>query len=54
MVPCRRSFVLMITDGESTQDYEIPNTDGSMPNCVNLRNYYDGINPTLPSNGTWH
>ncbi|MGB3340404.1 MAG: PilC/PilY family type IV pilus protein [bacterium] len=52
MVPCRRSFVLMITDGESTMDYEVPNSDASMPNCNNLQNYYDGINPTLPSSGT--
>ncbi|MEO0184577.1 MAG: PilC/PilY family type IV pilus protein [candidate division WOR-3 bacterium] len=52
MVPCRRSFVLMITDGESTQDQEIPNADASMPHCTNLQNYWDGINPTLPSNGT--
>ncbi len=52
MVPCRRSFVLLITDGESTQDQEIPNSCSHLPNCTNLQNYWDGINPTLPSNGT--
>jgi type IV pilus assembly protein PilY1 len=52
MVPCRRSFVLMITDGESTMDYEIPDSDPDMPNCTGLQNYYDGINPLLPSSGT--
>lgn len=52
MVPCRKSFVIMITDGESTMDQEIPDADLSMPNCTNLRNYWDGINPLLPSNGT--
>jgi type IV pilus assembly protein PilY1 len=52
MVPCRKSFVIMITDGESTMDQEIPNSDPSMPDCINLQNYWDGINPLLPSNGT--
>ncbi|MGQ9533850.1 MAG: pilus assembly protein [bacterium] len=52
MVPCRRSFVLLITDGESTQDQGIPNSDAHLPNCTNLQNYWDGINPTLPDNGT--
>jgi type IV pilus assembly protein PilY1 len=52
MVPCKRSFVLLITDGASTQDKEIPNSDAQMPNCTNLQNYYDGINPTLPSDGS--
>ncbi len=52
MVPCRRSFVLLITDGESTQDREIPNSCAHLPNCNNLQNYWDGINPTLPSDGT--
>ena len=52
MVSCRKSFVIMITDGESTQDHEIPDSDPSMPNCTNLQNYWDGINPLLPSMGT--
>jgi len=52
MVPCRRSFVLMITDGESTMDQNIPNSDAGMPNCTNLQNYWDGVNPTLPDQGT--
>lgn len=52
MVPCRRSFVLLITDGESTQDRNIPYSDTHLPNCTNLQNYWDGINPTLPSDGT--
>lgn len=41
MVPCRKSFVLMITDGEPTMDNEIPSDDLGMPGCTNLRNYYD-------------
>jgi len=52
MAYCRKSFVIMITDGESTMDWDIPDADLSMPNCVNLRNYWDGVNPLLPSNGT--
>lgn len=52
MAFCRKSFVIMITDGESTQDQEIPDWDGNMPNCTNLQNYWDGILPLLPSNGT--
>jgi type IV pilus assembly protein PilY1 len=52
MVPCRRSFVLLITDGASTKDYGVPNSDLQMPNCTNLRTYYDGINPTLADSGT--
>lgn len=52
MVPCRKSFVLLITDGESTQDLAIPNSCSHLPNCTNLQNYWDGINPQLPSNGT--
>ncbi len=42
MVVCRRSFVLMITDGEATKDDEIPNNDNTMPYCTGLRTYYDG------------
>lgn len=42
MVPCRQSFILMITDGEATMDDEIPINDADMPNCTNLRTYYDG------------
>ncbi|GAG65260.1 unnamed protein product, partial [marine sediment metagenome] len=52
MAWCRRSFVLLLTDGASTQDQEIPDIDISMPGCTGLQNYYDGINPTLPDNGT--
>ena len=52
MVPCRRSFVLIITDGESTKDKGIPDSDGTMPGCTGLQNYYDGINPQLPSDGS--
>jgi type IV pilus assembly protein PilY1 len=52
MVPCRLSFVIMITDGESTMDQAIPNSDLTMPDCVNLQNFWDGINPLLPSSGT--
>lgn len=42
MVVCRRSFVLMITDGEATMDAEIPVNDPTMPNCTNLTTYYNG------------
>ena len=46
MVVCRRSFVLMLTDGESTKDLVIPDSDGSMPHCSNLRDYdNDGNDP---------
>lgn len=52
MVSCRRMFVLMITDGESTQDQNIPDSDPTMPACNRLQTYYDGIDPQLPSGGT--
>ncbi len=54
MVPCRRSFVLMITDGESTQDQDIPNTDYDLPDAYDLRDYdNDGNDPgNYPSNGS--
>jgi type IV pilus assembly protein PilY1 len=52
MAECRRSFVLTITDGQSTKDRNIPNSDDEMPDCTNLRDYYDGIEPELPSDGT--
>lgn len=42
MVVCRRSFVLMLTDGEATMDDQIPVNDGTMPNCTDLRTYYNG------------
>lgn len=42
MVECRRSFVLMITDGEATMDAEIPVNDPSMPNCTGLTTYWNG------------
>lgn len=54
MVPCRKSFVLMITDGESTQDQEIPDTDFDLPNATNLRDYdNDNKDPgSYSSNGS--
>ena len=54
MVPCRKSFVLMITDGESTQDQEIPDSDYDLPNATNLRDYdNDGNDPgSYPSGGS--
>ncbi len=55
MVPCRRSFVLMITDGESTEDLNIPNSDlAHMPFATGLRDYDgDGNDPgSYPSNGS--
>ncbi|MBN2621565.1 hypothetical protein JXB22_10830 [candidate division WOR-3 bacterium] len=42
MVECRRSFVLMITDGEATMDAEIPVNDATMPNCTGLTTYWNG------------
>ena len=42
MIPCAKSFVLLLTDGEPTQDRIIPDNDASLPNCTGLRNYYNG------------
>jgi type IV pilus assembly protein PilY1 len=52
MVECRRTFVLLVTDGMSTMDTLIPDSDGSMPNCTGLKNYYDGKFPLASSYGT--
>ncbi|UCG92347.1 MAG: hypothetical protein JSV97_01145 [candidate division WOR-3 bacterium] len=54
MVPCRKSFVLMITDGESSYDQNVPNTDNALPSATNLQDYdSDGNDPgSYPNNGT--
>jgi len=39
MVPCRESFILLITDGEPTMDLHVPNSVTDMPNATNLRSY---------------
>jgi len=54
MVPCRKSFVLMITYDDSSQDQDIPDTDADLPNATNLRDYdNDGDDPgSYPNNGT--
>ncbi|MEO0127077.1 MAG: PilC/PilY family type IV pilus protein [candidate division WOR-3 bacterium] len=41
MTPCRRSFILLITDGEPTQDLHIPaySVADTLPNATNLRSY---------------
>ncbi|MCX7994887.1 MAG: PilC/PilY family type IV pilus protein [candidate division WOR-3 bacterium] len=41
MTPCRKSFILMITDGEPTMDLHIPgySVADTLPNAVNLRSY---------------
>jgi type IV pilus assembly protein PilY1 len=54
MVPCRKSFVLMITDGESTMDQYVPDSDGDLPNATSLRDYDNDSNDpgSYPSNGT--
>lgn len=45
-VPCSEAFVILITDGESTQDLNIPNNAGVLPNDNNLRDYDgDGKDP---------
>lgn len=42
-VPCAKSFVILITDGESTQDENVPD---------DLKHYAGGTTVTYPSNGT--
>jgi type IV pilus assembly protein PilY1 len=53
-VPCSEAFVILITDGESTQDLNIPNNAGVLPNDSNLRDYDgDGRDPgTYDSSGS--
>ncbi len=52
LIECRKTFALLITDGESTKDSNIVNIDAGMPNCTNLQTYYDGILPLYYSGGT--
>lgn len=39
MTPCRRSFILIISDGESTKDIHVPNSVDDMPHATGLRSY---------------
>ncbi|MEK6698003.1 MAG: hypothetical protein AABZ10_03065 [Nitrospirota bacterium] len=43
LVPCVKSFILLLTDGESTQDLNIPATATGVPASKTLTNY-DGLN----------
>lgn len=55
MIPCAKSFVLLLTDGESTQDRIIPDNDASLPHCTGLRNYYNGRGvPSVPDTASSH
>lgn len=53
-VPCAKSFILMITDGEPTMDTNIPTTAAGVPSGKNLRDYdNDGKDPgSYPSRGS--
>lgn len=52
MIWCAKSFVLLLTDGEPTQDRVIPNTDATLPNCTNLQNYWNGENVPAIASGS--
>lgn len=61
MTPCRKSFVLYITDGEPTQDLHIPgySVADTLPGAVNLRSFAayagSGVPPgpgTYPQSGS--
>jgi type IV pilus assembly protein PilY1 len=39
MVPCRKSFILLISDGEPTMDLHVPNSVTDMPDASNLRSF---------------
>lgn len=56
MTPCTKSFILLITDGESTMDRYIPSYSvaDTLPNATNLRSYaaYTGSGiPAGPGSG---
>lgn len=53
-VSCAKSYILMITDGEPTQDKNIPTTESGVPSGKNLQDYdEDGKDPgSYPSNGS--
>ena len=54
LVPCSKAFVIIITDGEPTEDLNIPNSKGDLPNDNNLRDYNgDKLDPgSYASNGS--
>ena len=53
-VPCAKSFILLLTDGESTKDRNIPTTATGVPSGKSLQDYdvdgRDGV--TYPSDGS--
>lgn len=53
-VPCVKSFILLLTDGESTMDTNIPSTTTGVPGGKNLRDYDgDGKDPgSYPNSGS--
>ncbi|RJR14554.1 MAG: hypothetical protein C4581_13790 [Nitrospiraceae bacterium] len=58
-VPCAKSFVLFLTDGESTQDQNIPGTGSGACSLTNIKGCSSGyrfagtpVGKTYPSNGT--
>ena len=53
-VPCVKSFILLLTDGESTMDTNIPSTTTGVPGSKDLRDYDgDGNDPgSYPNSGT--
>lgn len=54
MLPCIKSFVLLLTDGEPTMDRIIPTGCIALPNCSNLQNYYNGENtPAIGTTGQY-
>lgn len=53
MIWCAKSFVLLLTDGEPTQDRMIPDNDGTLPSCSGLQNYWNGENqPPITTGGS--
>lgn len=57
MVPCTKSFVLLLTDGEPTEDKNVPGYSGAgscahIPNATNAGNFYNGPSQPNPP-GTW-
>ncbi len=57
MIPCARSFVLLLTDGEPTEDKNIPGYTGAatcthLPNATNVGNFYNGPSQPNPP-GSW-
>ncbi len=53
-VPCAKSYILLLTDGEPTYDLNIPTTETGVPTGKNLQDYdEDGKDPgNYPLNGS--